>query len=557
MVDELIVRMADGSTRKVELSGDRYTVGRAIANDLPCPEDGELSRQHMAFERAGTHWLVVDLGSRNGTRLNGNRIGRSGPLKRGDLVSAGKLTIECSCAAAHPAQGASFDDRVVFTEASRREGVTSTVATSLDKLLSGEATFDEPNAVPQAGVSRMRALIDAGRELAYHRPLIELFPVILDLAAKAVGCSRGVLMLQEGESLVARAAKGNRFEISKAIRERVLQQKESLLIADALLDERLRLQASIVAQDVRGVIAVPLQTNEKVIGLIYLDSPALARPFTPEDLSLVTVMANIAAIRIENARLTEVEQHERLLARDMAQAAEIQKSLLPRSIPQQPGLELAAFSEPCLSVGGDHYDIYERDGKVVLLVADVAGKGMPAALMAAGLHARLQVLIEEETNLASLVSRLNRIVSSNCPGNRFITFFICEMDLAGGELAYVNAGHNPPILARSNGEVIHLEGGGTVLGIFGKADYFLQTVHMDEGDLLAMFSDGVTEAENLAVEQQFGEERLLEAMAPFDAWSPEQMVERIKNAVRHFAGSVSAADDFTLILARRTRGVNR
>ena len=553
MIDELILSTADGLTSKVDLSGDRFTVGRATENDLSYPQDGELSRRHLAFQRNAGKWVVSDLGSRNGTRLNGVRISGSASLKSGDRVKAGKLTMEYCCANATVDRTAVLDDNVESQDALNQAGWIPTVITSLDKALSNAASFGAQNASRQATGSQMRALIDAGRELADHRPLAELFPLILDLAAKAVGGSRGVLMLQERGSLVVRASMGGYFEISKAVRERVLQHKESLLIADAQLDDKLRLQESIVAQSIRSIIAVPLQAKAKVIGLIYLDSHNLARPFTSEDLGLLTVMANIAAIRIENARLTEVEEHERLMAHEMAQAAEIQRSLLPQSIPQQPGLVLAAFSESCLSVGGDHYEFYERDGKLILLIADVAGKGMPAALLAASLQARIQVLMEEETDLAALVARLNRVVASNCPGNRFITFFICEVDPSSGALEFVNAGHNPPLLVRSSGGVQRLDGGGMVLGIFPRAAYTVQTAHLDEGDLLVMFSDGVTEAEDPTVEEEFGEVRLVQALEAFKDRPPAEIIEQIKNAVKSFAGSVPAADDFTLVLASKTR----
>ena len=569
MVDELILRKADGSERRLELRVDRYTIGRALTNDLAYPDDGELSRQHLAFERSGSEWWVVDLGSRNGTRVNGVRIGRPSALKGGDRVSAGKLTIECRYAGAPADVDMSTGGSVVFTEGKRGRDQTSTVSRNLEEALSGATSFGarvpqssltgsrDRSAAPRTTASQMRALIEAGRELAEHRPLTDLFRLILDLAAKAIGCSRGVLLLQESGSLVARAAMGSNFEISKTVCERVLKQKESLLISDARQDDEWRRQASIISQSIRSIIAVPLQAKDKVIGLIYLDSARLARRFTPEELELVTVMANIAAIRIENARLMEVENHEQLMAREMAQAAEIQRSLLPRSVPRLPGLELAAFSAPCLSVGGDHYDIYERGGKVILLVADVAGKGLPAALLAAGLHARIQVLMEDEADLAALVTRINRIIARNCPGNRFITFFVCEVDPIGGELTYVNAGHNPPLLVRGNGEVLRLDGGGTVLGIFGRAAYSSHSAQMDDGDLLVMFSDGVTEAEDPSSQEQFGEERLLETLNLAGYAHPAEMIEGLKQAVTRHAGSVSAADDFTLVMAKKTPSTNR
>ncbi len=541
-----MVRSAAGVERVVRLEGERYTVGRASANDLSFPEDGELSRQHMVFERFGDGWIVVDQGSRNGTQVNGKPISGRKLLRPGDSITAGRLSINLIDPAVMRG-----DRSVVFVDKPEQESGSSIVSVSLDGLLGKTRVMSAAEAVPLGSAAQMEALIQAGRELVDRRPLDDLFPLILELAANAVQALRGVLMLDDGGELKTRAARGDRFEISRTVRDRVLQSRESLLIQDVRLDESLRVQASIVIQNVRSILAVPLQTREKVIGLIYLDSPNLVRPFTPEDLSLLTVMANIAAIRLENARLAEVEVNEKLMAKELAQAADIQKNLLPGEVPVQPELEVAAFSAACRSVGGDYFDFYRRDNRLVMLVGDVAGKGMPAALLMASMQAKVQVLVEEEIDLAVLVTRLNRSIAGNCPGNRFITFFICEVDLATGAMTYVNAGHNPPLLVRAGGGVERLEGGGIILGILKRAPYTLQKARMERGDLLVLFTDGVTEPQMPGTEDDFGEERLLGAIGPIDGCAPAAMIEQVKNAVADFAGSFTAQDDFTLLLARR------
>lgn len=538
MPAQLIVRAAEGGARVLRLETGRYTLGRSSTNQFSYPEDGELSRQHLALELMPEGWWTVsDLGSRNGTLVNGVRIAKPTALKPRDRITAGRLQLEFSD------EAATRDDDVVFVEKPQQDQRSATVVISLEKVLDSGTL---------ASASHAQVLVQAGRELVDRRPLEDLFPLILDLAAGAVGSSRGVLMIEENSRLAIRAAKGSSFEISTTVRDRVMNHKESLLIQDVELDENLRLQASIVAQSIRSVLAVPLQAKKRVIGLLYLDSTNTIRPFTREDLNLLTVLANIAAIRIENARLTEVEEHERLLARELAQAAEIQQSLLPKSVPALPGLEVAAFSAPCRSVGGDHYDFYERaGGKLTLMVGDVSGKGMPAALLMSSLQARIQVLIEEEIDLALLVTRLNRIISSNCPGNRFITFFICEVDPVSGNVTFVNAGHNPPLLIRGGGDVERLSGGGIILGILGRAAYTQHTCKMNDGDILVIFTDGVTEAQKPGNEEEFGEDRMVEAIQSVRGGTVAAMIEHVKQSVAAFAGSVTATDDFTLVLARK------
>ena len=169
--------------------------------------------------------------------------------------------------------------------------------------------------------------------------------------------------------------RGQGFQISSAVRDRVIREGASLLVLDAQSDQAFRERQSIVAQNIRSMLAVPLQAQDRVIGLIYLDSPNLIRPFTRDDLNLLTVMANVAAIRIEHARLAEVEAAERLLAKDLDQAAKIQRGLLPRSDPDAPGFDIAGHTAACRTVGGDYYDyITYPDGRIAMLVGDVAGK---------------------------------------------------------------------------------------------------------------------------------------------------------------------------------------
>ena len=241
------------------------------------------------------------------TVLNGKRVDKPAPFKEGDRISAGHLTIEFAESALNTS------NTVVFVEQNEAfSNTATTVVANLDAVLGPQADDLNKTHVMQ-GSPQMRALIRAGRELAGHRPLDELFTVIMDLSVEAVCAGRGVLMtLERGGVLEVRAHRGDGFKISNTVRDRVLNEKASLLVRDAQLDQALREHMSIVEQKVRSMIAVPLQTNDRVIGLIYVDSPHLIREFSREDLNLLTVMANVAAIRIEHARLNEIEEAERV-----------------------------------------------------------------------------------------------------------------------------------------------------------------------------------------------------------------------------------------------------
>ena len=547
---EFILRDLEGRTSTVTLTDDKVTLGRSTQNQLSYPDDVGLSRQHLALYYKDGEWTVEDLKSKNGSLLNGEPLKALMPFKPGDRVAAGHLTIEF----AGVDQSAAHQGTVVFVESDNADASTATtVVANLDGVLGTKSTGPEDMNRTQVmtGNPQTWALIRAGRELAGHRPLNELFEVIMDLSMEAVMAGRGVLMTVEGDHLQVRAARGAGFQISKTIRDRVLTEKASLLVRDAQLDQNLKGHMSIVEQKVRSLLAVPLQTNDRVIGLIYLDSPNHIREFSREDLNLLTVMANVAAIRIEHARLNEIEETERALAKEMQQAAQIQARLFPQEAPKADGLDIAARAVPARQAGGDYYDFIRfPDGKIGLMVGDVAGKGMPAALLMSSLQARVHVLFEDSDDLAKKIERLNKSTCGNCPDNRFITFFFGILDPATGELTYVSAGHNPPVLVRAKGGYELLPGSGLILGILPMAKYEESRATLEKGDVLVMFSDGVTEAPNPA-DEEYGEERLANLVAELSSKPSAEIVGAIHTSVAEFTEGAPPADDITVVVTRR------
>ena len=316
------------------------------------------------------------------------------------------------------------------------------------------------------------------------------------------------------------------------------------------IEEAFRERKSIVQQQIKSLIAVPLQTNDRVIRLIYLDSPSVIRQFTREDLNLLTVMANVAAIRIEHSRLNEIEQTEQLYAKELAQAATIQMGLLPAKAPTVTGYSLGGFNVPCRTVGGDYYDFIDfPDGQLATIVGDVSGKGLAAALMMTSLQARCQILFDGASSLAGDVGRLNSAVTKNCPAGKFITFFIGVLNPQSGEFTYCNAGHNPPVIVRAGGKIETLPGGGVVLGILPIYTYDQQTVNLEPGDVAVLYSDGVTEKISQLIEMRnsansASDQKILQhRLEPVGA-----IIEHVCEAVNAFTSNAPSADDFTLVL---------
>ena len=537
----LIIHGVGGQTEQIPLVG-KITLGRSSACQLCYPDDIGLSRQHLAISEVNGLWHVEDLGSKNGTLLNDGPVQGVMPFRPGDKIYAGHLTLELGD------MSGLAEHKVEFVE--QQEKDTTTVVADLDTVLGPETSELDKTSVFQ-GASQVRALIRAGRELAGHRPLNELFEVIMDLSMEAVLAGRGVLMTLEGEKLQVKAARGAGFKISSMVRDRVLKDKESLLVRDAQMDNSLREQKSIVLQRVRSFIAVPLQTQDRVIGLIYVDSPDLIREFTREDLGLLTVMANVAAIRIEHARLNEVEAMERALAKELEQAAQIQMGLLPTESPKVAGMDIAGKTLASRTVGGDYFDYLTfPDGRVGMIVGDVAGKGMPASLLESSLQARVQVVFADGDNLAEKINRVNKATAASCPDNRFITFFMTVANPVTGELVFCNAGHNPPLLVRAAGDFTELKGGGVMLGILPAYKYQEFREHMSPGDVLVLYTDGVTEASNAAGDE-FGEEKLCALVTSLRDRPAGEIVDAIHNAVFEFAQGVPQGDDITVVVARK------
>jgi sigma-B regulation protein RsbU (phosphoserine phosphatase) len=538
---ELLISGPEGAPTRVELQKTPLSLGRSADNDLPYPQDPWLSRYHLAFERRDASWWLKDCNSRNGTVLNSVNLKEPQRLRGGDRIYAGHLTIEVRDAATETHKP------VISFVPQEEENIQreATIVTSLDKVL-------RPTREQSLNTSRVvSALIRAGRELVTHHPLEGLFTIILDLALSAVEARRGVILtLEEGE-LVVRASKGDGFSISTAVRDRVIREKCSLVISDAQLDDALRQQKSIVMHRVRSMMAAPLQTADRVIGLIYVDNGAVIRPFSQEDLDLLTVMANVAAIRIEHARLAEIEQSEKMMELELAQASEIQRTLLPPEAPVYEGYDLSGLNLPCHTVGGDYYDFvpYE-DGRLALAVGDVSGKGLPAALMMSSLQARVQMLRETMPDPGTAVRTLNRSLTERCPLGKFITFFYALLDPPSGALEYSNAGHNYPLVLRTSGVVERLKGNGLVLGLFAPVEYEVRKTVLASGELLALYSDGVTEASN-GDGKEFGEDGLADFLVPRKDLSCEEIVNQLVDHMRKWRGNTSFADDFTIVLVRR------
>jgi serine phosphatase RsbU (regulator of sigma subunit) len=491
--------------------------------------------------------FLADLGSKNGTLLNGVRVTEECRLRTGDVVTLGEHLLTLQSGGAEPAE--EEDDANLFGTQMYSARELSDVGTK---------------PVDAAGLARQNRVLSvlskSARALLIHRPLPELFDLVIDLLFEAVPAERAAVLLLEGPDQPVIKSSRSRSglpitRVSRSIARRVLEQRVSLLIPNILEDATLRSQDSIMSSGIRAALCAPLwytaatgSDQDAVIGLVYLDTLA-RQSFGEDDLKIVTAVANVAASKIENVRLIEESIEKRRLEEDIRVAAEIQQGLLPRKAPQVPGYDLAGSNRPCHTVGGDYYDFSYEKGQLLMALGDVSGKGTGAALLMTVLRAAVRAHWTE-FEPAEAMARINRTVCQNVTEGKYVTFFMARLDAHTGQLTYVNAGQNPPLLVRATEEVHELDEGGMVLGMFESVPYSAATIEMAKGDTLVVFSDGVSETWNRS-EEEFGVARLVEVVKRGRPLGAAALEAEILRALEEYSAGARTMDDRTLIVLKR------
>jgi sigma-B regulation protein RsbU (phosphoserine phosphatase) len=291
--------------------------------------------------------------------------------------------------------------------------------------------------------------------------------------------------------------------------------------------------------------------QQKIIGVVQLLNKE-GGPFTSRDERLLTAMAAQAAIKIESARLYAQEIQQQLTNRELETARTIQKDFLPQTVPQHAGWSIAAFWRPVREVAGDFYDFYALpDGRLAVVIADVSGKGVPAALFMALCVTMLRLSMSLGFAPSELLDRTNRSVISDQRSKMFATVFLGYLDFDSGAMQYALAGHNPPLLYRAAlGRCETFEASGVAMGVFESAEYVEEWVTLAEGDVLVLYTDGISEVIDVQ-EEEFGEERLEELVVRHASHSANELAELIVEAVAAFAQDRGAFDDETLVVIKR------
>lgn len=562
---ELIVKFPDRETENFPLGRLRITIGRSARNDL-CIPDPFASRVHAEVRHEGGQYILQDLGSANGTTFNGSGVSGQVVLNQGDRIQIGETSIVYQDGARHSLSGATM-----ISDESPCPSPEATIAMqSVDRTTSGllEAIEDartspggtDEREAEQEKHGDLLALIGkVGVTLLGSASLQETLQQVVSLVFEAVPADRCLVMMRDagGDELKVAVARlrdrqgdVGEIRVSRNVMDEVIGKGKSVLTSDAQHDPRYS-SGTMVLQGIRSVLAVPLGVGENVFGIVYADSPISDARFTEDHLKVLTTLASVAAIRVENARLLEERMERQRLENELQLASEIQQRFQPSCPPKLHGFELQGISFPCYEIGGDYYDFIERsDGRLLIALGDVSGKGTAAALLMSSLHAAVHAQVAANTSLVQTISDVNSYLADNTPANRFVTLFMAELDQRTGVLKFVNAGHNPALIIHAGGTVEQLGAGGLPLGIIRDTNYTEGRTQLHPGDVFVTYSDGVSEAQSPTGEE-FGLNRLTEVVSQNLKRNASGLRDRIEDALSKFADSTPAADDITLVILKR------
>lgn len=535
------------------LEGDSLVLGRSSAAELVLA-DRFLSRRHARLQRDGETWTVEDLGSRNGTLLNGVRVEKPTKISAGDELRLSGSVIMI--------RGADDNQREVPTSTSQ-ESAQHTVFRRASDLISRQSSddtagIDAPEAVRRQA-DRLRLLNDVHRALNQSIELDDLLEMILARAFDELSPEEGVILLKDQAGEYYRAARrtlpgvASKYAFSETLIHEVGEKGMAALVLDVETDERFAHAQSILSSGIRSLVAAPLLDAEGSLGMVALNSRVHKRQFDEEDMELLVSLASVAALRIRNVALAEEAAERRRLEEEMKLARQIQVGLLPSKLPEVPGYAFHGGNVPSRGVSGDYFKVEQRnDGEqCVLVIADVSGKGIAASLLTASLEALSAGPIEVGQGAEEICTKVCRRLFHRTPPAKYATMILGILDPATHKLTYTNCGHNPALIVRASG-VDQLGTSGMPVGLMEFGNYSEVDTAFEPGDTMVLYTDGITEAENPEGEE-YGIERLIEVCQRHADKDLAAMSKEIENDLDEFANGVPYADDRTLVLARRLK----
>jgi serine phosphatase RsbU (regulator of sigma subunit) len=548
----LHVVTTDGSPFDHALDGESFVIGRSSKADLTVP-DRSMSRMHARLYFDNGVWHVEDLGSRNGTLLGGRPVNDPARLGHGSVVQVGSTSITVREATRPSPSGlrmeTSSDSHTIFRSAAELLQAPEEIRTDSETPM-GEGL--------RRYADRLRLLTEVNLALDRVMSLEDLLELILDRAFEHFGPEDAAIYLRHdkgGYDCAASRSAGQgdpKILFSTNLMEQVVEGGQAALVLDAQTDERFNEAMSLLDAGVRSLVAAPLQDPDGALGLIVLGSRLTVRQFDEDDMELLASLASVAAMRIRNVHLAEEAAERRLLEQEVALAREIQVGLLPDALPEVEGWDIAAGNIPSRGVSGDFFKVELRhdESEIVLMLSDVSGKGIGASLLTASLEALSAGPIHDGVAPEVIFNSVSHLLFERTPPEKYATSFMAAIDPDSGNLRYCNAGHNPALLLRANGDFEWLESTGMPLGILPEGVFTAGERMIEVNDTLVLYTDGITEPEN-PEEEEYGQERLGEVCVKNRSEPVAELLSAIEEDLYHFVRGVPFPDDRTLVLIRR------
>jgi sigma-B regulation protein RsbU (phosphoserine phosphatase) len=544
---------AEGEPFEHPLEGESLVIGRSSRCDLAV-SDRCLSRQHVRIFKSDDNWMVDDMGSRNGTRLNGSMISGPTPITPGDVIDASMSRITFGGSGGVEPQSSSFDDsRTIFRPAT-------------DIISESEREFARPSDSGtqelRRAAAQLRVMYDVHHALDQSASLEELLDNVLERVFVHLRPQHGAIFLKEkDDDCLVRAtsrsqlAGTDEFPESKSLASEVIGKGLAAMVSNTSTDPRFVDAESLLDAGVRTLVAAPLLTPEGAIGMIVLSSTLANRQFGETDMEMLVVVASATGLRLRNLALAEEAAERRRFEQEVTLARRIQVALLPAEDPEVAGLEIHGGNIPSRGVSGDYYQVVERPeaNEVAVIIADVSGKGIGASLLTGYVDALVNAYLGENLEPEEIFNRVSPQMNSKTPVESFATAFLGILSTDTGALRYASAGHDPTILTRASGEIEMLMPTGMPLGLMPDATYTVAEAGLEPGDSLVMYTDGITEAAN-PDEEEFGRERLVAVCQEHNGESPKELASSIEAVVDAFVEGVPYHDDRTLVILRRLRG---
>ena len=522
-----------------------WTLGRSSQNDVVIA-DTSLSRHHARITIKDGIPYLEDLGSLNGTAVNGGRITVPHPLREDDDIQLGQVSVSLGSASRGPRVHIGNE-----TDASSSRG---SLVLPLDRLRAApDRRSDAPETLRLREV--IREIQALSLELLEDSPPEQLLSHLLDRLWTLLKPWRAAVLIQDQKAglhtVASRGPEGNQpILLSRSLVDAALQRKESVLFNE-LADNQALATASIVSSGITSAMVTPLEHQGVVKGLLYLDSRPPRPPFNEEDLRLASTLAHLATAKLEQARMREEAMARKKMDQELDLARHIQQGLLPGFPPEISGYQVHGNNLPSRQVSGDLFGWWPRDdGRWLFCLADVSGKGLGPGLLMASLQATLEAWTERDLSTGDLAFQLSRVLARHTDGRRFITAFLALLDPLSGVLTYTNAGHNPALMIRPGGGFEELGAQGLPLAMLPGQPYGEASLQLQSGDLLAVYTDGITEATDPSGEE-FGTDALTSVLVAGRQNPLLALDAALLGELDRFTQGAPYLDDRTLLMLRR------